>query len=224
MWCIGKLNASYIARMEDILDLYAKPADEKYPLVNFDEAGKQLVEEVNEPKSPAPGKIAKEDYEYKRGGMANIFMFFDRHRGWRKTKVTHSKKACDFAECMRELVDKDYPDANKIRVVLDNFGTHSEASLYKAFPASEARRVLRRLEFHYTPKHASWLNMAEIEIGNMNKECLDRRIADVATLTRELEHWQMERNNEKASINWMFGVEKARKKLSRAYKGLTFQN
>lgn len=210
--------------MEHILDLYAEAADDKRPIVNFDEAGKQLVAQVKAPKLAAPGKIAKEDYEYERAGMANIFMFFDRHRKWRKVKVTQSKKARDFAECMRDLVDKDYPHAETIRVVLDNFATHSEASLYKAFPASEARRVLRRLEFHYTPKHASWLNMAEIEIGSMNQQCLDRRISDKTTLITELEQWQMKRNEEKASINWMFDVDKARKKLSRAYGKLTFQN
>ncbi len=166
MWCIGKLDAAYIARMEHILDLYAQPADIGCPIVNFDEAGKQLVEQINEPKLAKPGRVAKEDYEYQRAGVTNIFMFFDRHRGWRKTKVTPTKTAIDFAECMRDLVDTDYPDAKVVRVVLDNFGTHNEAALYKAFPAPEARRILQRLEFHFTPKHASWLNMAEIEIGN----------------------------------------------------------
>lgn len=224
MWCISELDATYIARMEHILDLYAEPADDNRPLINFDEAGKQLVAQVKEPKLASPGKSAKEDYEYERAGMANIFMFFDRHRGWRRAKVTDSKKAVDFAECMRELVDEDYPHAETVRIVLDNFSTHSEASLYKAFPAPEARRILRRLEFHYTPKHASWLNMAEIEIGNMNQQCLDRRIANRTTLIEELEQWQIKRNEESASINWMFDVDKAREKLSRAYGKLTGQN
>jgi len=224
MWCIGKLDATYIARMEHILDLYAEPADEKRPVVNFDEAGKQLVGHINEPRPAKPGQTAKEDYEYERAGMANIFMIFDRHRGWRKTKVTDSKKSIDFAECMRELVDLDYPDADVVRVILDNLGTHNEGSLYKAFPPEEARRILRRLEFHYTPKHASWLNMAEIEIGNMNQQCLDRRISNKDILIEELEYWQKDRNAKKASIKWMFDVDKARQKLERAYGKLNSQN
>ena len=224
MWCIGKLDAAYIARMEHILDLYAEAPDPKRPVINFDEAGKQLVEHINEPIPIKPGKVAKDDYEYQRAGMANIFMFFDRHRGWRKAKATERKTAVDFAECMRELVDHDYPEANVVRVVLDNFGTHHEASLYKAFPPEEARRILRRLEFHYTPKHASWLNMAEIEIGNMNQQCLDRRIASKELLIEELRHWENQRNEEKASINWMFNVKTAREKLDKAYAKLICQN
>lgn len=224
MWCIGKLDAAYIARMEHVLDLYAEPADPKRPVINFDEAGKQLVDHVNEPIAMKPGKVAKDDYEYQRAGMANIFMFFDRHRGWRKAKVTERKTAVDFAECMRELVDKHYPDADVIRVVLDNLVTHHEASLYKTFPAEEARRILRRLEFHYTPKHASWLNMAEIEIGNMNQQCLDRRIPNKELLIDELAHWENQRNVEKASIKWMFNVDTAREKLNKAYAKLNCQN
>ena len=224
MWCIGKLDAAYIARMEHVLDLYAELADPKRPVINFDEAGKQLVEEVNEPKLAKPGVVAKEDYEYQRAGVTNIFMFFDRHRGWRKTKVTDRKTSIDFAECMRELVDEDYPDADVVRVVLDNFSTHSEASLYKTFTAHEARRILRRLEFHFTPKHASWLNMAEIEIGNMKQQCLDRRIPNKEILIKELNSWQAQRNNEKASINWMFNVDTARQKLDRAYSSLICHN
>jgi transposase len=224
MWCIANLDAAYIARMEHILDLYAQAKDEQRPIVNFDEAAKQLVEQVNEPKLAKPSHVAKEDYEYQRAGMANIFMLFDRHRGWRKTKVTTQKTAVDFAQCMQELVDNDYPDAKVVRVVLDNFSTHSEASLYKAFPAKEARRILQRLEFHFTPKHASWLNMAEIEIGNMNQQCLDRRIPNQNVLIEELEHWQIQRNKEKASIQWMFDVDKARVKLNRSYQNLIGQN
>lgn len=224
MWCIGKLDAAYIARMEDVLDLYAEPADSRRPVVNFDEAGKQLVKDVNEPKLMKPGTPAREDYEYERAGVTNIFMFFDRHRGWRKAKVTEQKTARDFAECMRELVDEHYPDADIIRVVLDNFSTHHEASLYKTFPPAEARRILRRLEFHYTPKHASWLNMAEIEIGVMNRQCLDRRIPDKETLALQLQHWENQRNQTNASIQWMFNVNDARQKFDRAYASLTCQN
>ena len=171
-----------------------------------------------------PGSVTKEDYEYQRAGMMNIFMHFDRHRGWRKVKVTTNKKAVDFAECMRDLVDIDYPKTDLVRVVLDNLSTHSAASLYKTFEAPEARRILRRLEFHYTPKHASWLNMAEIEIGNMNQQCLDRRIANQKILIEELQQWQQQRNLQKASINWMFDIDKARDKLGRAYDKLIGQN
>lgn len=224
MWCIGKLDASYIARMEHILDLYAEPSDPARPVVNFDEAGKQLVDHVNQPKLMRPGQVAKEDYEYQRVGIANIFMFFDRHKGWRRTKVTEQKTALEFAECMRELADIDYPDAEVVRVVLDNLSTHSEASLYKAFPAEEARRILRRLEFHYTPKHASWLNMAEIEIGNMNQQCLDRRIPSKEFLITELSHWEKQRNADNATIQWMFNVNTARQKLHKAYEKLIVQN
>jgi len=224
MWCIAKLDAAYIARMEHILDLYAEQHDPKQPIVNFDEAGKQLVSQVNKPKPMKPGQVEKEDYEYQREGIMNIYMCFDRHRGWRKAKVTQHKTALDFAQCMRDLVDIDYPDADKVRVVLDNFGTHTEASLYKAFRPEEARRILRRLEFHYTPKHASWLNMAEIEIGNMNQQCLERRIPSKEILIDELASWEKDRNNSKVSINWMFNVEKAREKLDKAYAKLTCQN
>lgn len=224
MWCIGGLDAAYIARMESVLDLYGEPADPKRPVVNFDETGKQLVRDVNAPKLMKPGCPAREDYEYERAGVTNIFMFFDRHRGWRKAKVTEQKKAGDFARCMQELVDEHYPGADIIRVVLDNFATHHEASLYKTFPPEEARRILKRLEFHYTPKHASWLNMAEIEIGVMNQQCLDRRIPDKEMLVQELQCWETRRNQQKASIQWMFNVDAARQKFDRAYAKLTCQN
>ena len=224
MWCVGKLDTEYIARMENVLDLYAQEADPLRPVVNFDEAGKQLVKDVSAPSLAKPGQAAREDYEYERAGMMNIYMHFDRHNGWRKAVVTENKTALDFAECMRELVDKDYPDAEVIRVVLDNFSTHSVASLYKAFAPAEALRIAKRLEFHFTPKHASWLNMAEIEIGNMNRQCLDRRISDKSTLVEELAHWQSRRNQRKETIHWMFNVDQARNKFNNAYSKLTGQN
>lgn len=220
MWCIGKMTAEYIAKMEHILDLYAEPANARCPIINFDEAGKQLVSDISEPISVKPGSPMKQDYEYQREGMANIYIFFDRHRGWRHAKVTEHKKAVDFAHCMKELVDIHYPNAEKIRVVLDNLNTHCAGSLYKAFSPNEARRIMKRIEFHYTPKHASWLNMAEIEISVMNKQCLDRRIGNIKALQSELSAWEQQRNSEKASIDWMFDVTKARTKLHRAYDGL----
>ena len=224
MWCLGQMDAAYIAQMEHILDLYAEPPCTERPLVNVDEAGKQLVGEVNAGKPMSPGQVSKVDYEYERKGVANIYLCFDRHRGWRHAKVTDTKKATDFAGLMRELVDVHYPDAERIRVVLDNLNTHQPASLYRAFPAPEARRLLRKLEFHYTPKHASWLNMVEIEIGNMNRQCLDRRLDSMYLLESELAAWETRRNRERASINWMFDVDKARTKLHRAYDKLTGQN
>jgi transposase len=220
MWCIPKLNADFVAQMEHILDLYAEPPNPAKPVVNFDEALKQLVADTRKAKPMKPGQTAKQDYEYRRVGTANIFLFFDRHRGWRKAKATESKGNIDFAECMRELVDVHYPKAEVVRLVLDNLSTHRPAALYKAFPPEEARRILRRVEFHYTPKHASWLNMVEIEIGTMNEQCLDRRIPNWATLVQELAAWEKRRNEEHASVKWMFNIDKARSKLTRAYQGL----
>ncbi|MCN4144029.1 MAG: transposase [Thiohalomonas sp.] len=210
--------------MEHVLDIYAEAPDSKRPVINFDEAMKQLVSDVNELLPVKPGQQAKVDYEYKRAGMANIFMFFNRHRGWHKGKVTQYKKSSDFAECMRDLVDIDHPDADVVRVVMDDYCTHRPASLYKAFPPEEARRILRRLEFNYRPKHASWLNILEIGIGNMNQQCLNRRMEDRAFLISELAAWESQQNQKKATINWMFNVDGARSKLTRAYDKLIGQN
>ena len=165
MWCIPKVDAEYVARMEDVLDLYAEQPDPKRPVVCFDESPTQLIGEARQPISAAPGRLERFDYEYRRNGVVNLFVFLDAHRAWRRVKVTGHRTADDFALCMRELVDVDFPEAERIRVVLDNLSTHTAAALYAAFPPAEARRVLRRLDFHYTPKHASWLNMVEIEIG-----------------------------------------------------------
>ena len=224
MWCLSSMNAEYVAQMESVLDIYAEPANDKQPIVNFDEAMKQLVSETKVPIAMKPGQPEKIDYEYKREGMANIYLFFDRHKGWRKAKVTESKKSVDFAHCMKELVDEHYPNADKIRVVMDNYGTHKAASLYKAFTAPEARRLLKKLEFNYTPKHASWLNMVEIEIGNMNQQCLNRRMGNRDFLISELAAWESRRNEKNATIRWMFDVDSARTKLNRAYEKLTCQN
>src|SRR6185503_14610383 len=173
--------------------------------------------EVREPIPAKPGQLKRYDYEYKRNGTANLFIFLDVHRPWRKAKVTKSRTAVDFATCMRELVDVHFPKAECIRVVLDNLSTHSAGALYQAFPAPEARRVLRRLEFHYVPKHASWLNMVEIEIGVLRGQCLDRRIGTYERLTSEVDAWERRRNASRAQIKWMFTTEKARDKMGRAY-------
>ena len=217
MWCIPKVDAEFVARMEDVLDLYAEDPDEKHPVVCFDETPRQLIGEARVPVAAKPGQPARVDYEYVRNGTANVFVFLDAHRPWRHAKVTDHRAARDFAECMRDLVDRHYPDAERIRVVLDNLSTHTPAALYERFDPEEARRISRRLEFHYTPKHASWLNMVEIEIGVMVAQCLDRRISDKKTLTSEITAWQRRRNREKARIKWLFTVQRAREKLGRAY-------
>ena len=217
MWCIPKIDGEYVARMEDVLDLYAEAPDPTRPVVCFDESPVQLIGEVRQPIPAAPGQLERYDYEYKRNGTANLFVCLDAHRPWRKVKVTERRTAEDFAICMRELTDVDFPEAERIRVVLDNLSTHTPGALYEAFPACEARRVLQRLEFHYTPKHASWLNMVEIEISVMSSQCLDRRINSRERLAFELDAWQRKRNASRARINWMFSTEKARAKMARAY-------
>ncbi|HZD90141.1 MAG TPA: IS630 family transposase, partial [Pseudolabrys sp.] len=217
MWCIPQIDADYVARMEDVLDLYAETPDPKRPVVCFDESPIQLIGEVRQPIPAAPGKIERYDCEYRRKGTANLFVFLDAHRSWRKVKVTERRAAGDFAACMRDLVDIHYPRAERIRLVLDNLSTHSAAALYQAFPADEARRVLRKLEFHFVPKHASWLNMVEIEIGVLARQCLDRRIDSFARLGAETAAWEKRRNADHARVKWMFTTEKARAKMARAY-------
>jgi len=217
MWCIPQVDAEYVARMEDVLDLYAEAPDPKRPVVCFDESPTQLIGEVRQPIPAEPGQIERYDCEYKRNGTANLFVVLDAHRSWRKVKVTDSRAAVDFAACMRELADVDFPDAERIRVVLDNLSTHTAGALYQAFPACEARRVLQRLEFHYVPKHASWLNMVEIEIGVLRSQCLDRRIDNRECLASEIAAWERQRNASGALIRWMFTAEKARTKMGRAY-------
>lgn len=217
MWCIPQVDADYVARMEDVLDLYAEAPDPKRPVVCFDESPIQLIGEVRQPIPAEPGQIERFDCEYRRNGIANLFVFLDVNRPWRKVKVTERRAAEDFAACMRELTDVHYPRAERIRVVLDNLSTHSAGALYQAFPADEARRVLRRLEFHYVPKHASWLNMVEIEISVLASQCLDRRIDSYTRLVAEIAAWEKRRNAERARVKWMFTTEKARAKLGRAY-------
>jgi transposase len=217
MWCIPKVDGEYVARMEDVLDLYAEAPDPKRPVVCFDESPTQLIGEVREPIPAKPGQLERYDCEYRRNGTVNLFVFLDAHRPWRKVKVTDRRANQDFAHCMRDLVDLHYSAATVIRVVLDNLSTHSAGALYDAFPAPEARRILKRLEFHHTPKHASWLNMVEIEIGVLRGQCLDRRIDDKDLLIREIEAWERRRNAESARINWMFTTDKAREKLRKAY-------
>jgi transposase len=217
MWCIPQVDADYVARMEDVLDLYAEEPNPKRPVVCFDESPTQLIGEMRQPIPAAPGQLERFDCEYKRNGTANLFIFLDVHRPWRKVKVTERRSAEDYAHCMREVVDVHCPDAERIRVVQDNLSTHSAGALYQAFPPAEARRILRRLEFHYTPKHASWLNMVEIEIGVLRGQCLDRRIDSKEQLEAEIAAWERQRNASGARIKWMFTTDKARAKMGRAY-------
>ena len=215
--CIRELDAEFIFRMEDVLDLYAEKWNPKQPVVCFDETPIQLIGESRVPLPTKPRQVARIDYEYRRNGTANLFVFVDAHRPWRHVKVTDQRTNIDFAECMRELVDVHYPNADRIRVVLDNLCTHNAKNLYEAYEPEEARRILRRLEFHYTPKHASWLNMVEIEISVLASQCLDRRIPDRRTLEREVTAWQKRRDASGERLKWMFTVSAARAKLGKRY-------
>ncbi len=203
--------------MEDVLDLYAEPYDPQRPVVCFDEKPVQLVEETRAPRPVAPGQPARYDYEYRRKGTANIFLTVEPLAGRRQVTVSRQRTMLDFAAEMKRLVDVQYPGAQRIRVVLDNLNTHKPASRYEAYPAEEARCLLRRLDFHYTPKHASWLNMAEIEIGVLSGQCLNRWIPDTQTLDRETAAWEAGRNAARATISWRFTVHDARSKLDHLY-------
>jgi hypothetical protein len=217
MWCIPQVDGAYVARMEDVLDLYAEEADPKRPVVCFDESPTQLIGEVRLPILAAPKQPERYDCEYRRNGTANLFVFLDAHKCWRHVKVTDQRTARDFAYCMRDLADTHYPDADSIRVVIDNLSTHTYGALYETFPAPEAHRILQRIEFHYTPKHASWLNMVEIEIGVLRGQCLDRRIGERGRLVSEIAAWERQRNTSGARIEWKFTTQTARQKLARAY-------
>ena len=216
--------------MEDVLDLYEESYDPARPKVCFDETNKQLIEEKRLPLPTQPGQPACYDYEYKRNGVRNLFMFCEPQRGWRHIEVTLRRTMQDFAKQMQWLVDVAYPDAEVVRVVLDNLNTHRPASLYETFPPAEARRILKKLEFHYTPKHASWLNeleggshlnMAEIELSVLSRQCLDRRVEDERTLKHELAAYAQRRNHARATIDWRFTSQEARLKLQRLYPSLT---
>jgi hypothetical protein len=203
--------------MEDVLDLYAEPYDPKRPTVNFDETSKQLIGESRQPLPARPGHPARYDYEYKRNGTRNLFLFCEPQAGWRHVEVTGQRTMEDFAHQMKWLVDERYPKADVIRVVLDNLNIHKVASLYETFSPAEAHRLRQKLEFHYTPKHGSWLNMAEIELSVLARQCLHRRIATEATLKRELAAVEAARNAARATIDWQFTTAQARLKLQHLY-------
>jgi len=203
--------------MEDVLEVYHRPYDPQRPVVCFDEASKQLLKETRTPMPAAPGRLATTDYEYERNGTANLFMMFEPLAGQRHVRVTERRTAVEYAYAVRELVDEQYADATKIVLVQDNLNTHKPASLYEAFPPDEARRILERLEIHYTPKHGSWLNMAETELGILSRQCLDRRIEDRPVLTNDVAAWETARNSAEGKVHWQFTTAKARTKLWRLY-------
>ena len=203
--------------MEDVLDLYARPYDPRRPQVCFDEHMVQLIAEKRHPLPPKPGRPERFDYEYQRMGTRNLFLFFQPLAGWRHVRVTEQRTKIDFAHCMLYLVDELFPKVDCIVVVLDNLNTHTPAALYEAFEPAEAKRILDRLEFHYTPKHGSWLNMVEIEIGVLSEQCLDRRIPDADTLQSEIAAWEVSRNDQRATVDWQFTTAHAREKLKRLY-------
>jgi len=213
-------NAAFVAAMEDILEVYQRPYDRQRPLVCLDESSKQLVAETRVPIAAKPGQPGRHDYEYRRNGTANLFMMFAPLEGWRHVKVTDRHTAVDYAQVLKELSDTHFPGSAKIVLVQDNLNTHKPASLYEAFPPTEARRLVERFEWHYTPKHGSWLDMAESELSVLSSQCLDRRIPDQRVLKDEVAAWEADRNSKHAKANWQFTTADARVKLRRLYPAL----
>ncbi|MCG6136814.1 MAG: IS630 family transposase [Nostoc sp. LLA-1] len=222
-WVIPpEASAEFVCQMEDILQLSTRPYDPDYPLICFDESSKQLICEVRKPLPPEPGQVERYDYEYQREGVCNLFMMFEPLVGWRHVEVTDQRTQIDYAQQIKYLVDECYPHAQKIQLAQDNLNTHVRASLYKAFLPNEARRILDKIEFHYTPKHGSWLNMAEIELSVLNRQCLDRRMAEKEVLKQEIAAWEKRRNELSSTVDWQFTTEDARIKLKRLYPSINF--
>jgi hypothetical protein len=218
MWCIApEQDAEFVWAMENVLEVYHRPYDERYPVVCMDEKPRQLVEETRRPLRARPGCRERYDYEYRRNGTANIFLFCEPLRGWRRTDVTERRTRRDWAQQIQRLVDEDYPQALRITLVEDNLNTHSLASLYEAFEPAEARRLAEKMEVVLTPKHGSWLNMAEIELSAMEKQCLREHTPDQPTLRRQVNAWERGRNQRQAIIDWQFTTADARIKLRRLY-------
>jgi hypothetical protein len=213
-------NAAFVAGMEDILEVYQRSRDPTRPVVCFDEASKQLVAETRKPIAAKSGRIVRYDYEYERNGTANLFMMFAPLEGWRYVTVTDRHTALDYAQALKELSDTHFPEAKIIVLVQDNLNTHKPASFYEAFPPDEARRLVERFEWHYTPKHGSWLNMAESELGVLSSQCLGRRIQDKQKLIDEVVAWNVDRNKHHATADWQFKTTDARIKLKRLYHTL----
>ena len=206
--------------MEDTLDVYKRPYDETHPLICMDESSKQHIKDTRQPIPATPGTVARYDTEYERNGVSNVFMFFEPLQGKRHVEVTDQRTAVDWAHQIRDLVDVRYPHAERITLVMDNLNTHTGASLYKAFEPKEARRILEKLEIHYTPKHGSWLNMTEIELNILSRQCMDRRIPDQETLKKEISAWQEKRNAIACPMEWRFTTDDARIKLKKLYPTL----
>lgn len=206
--------------MEDVLEVYHRDYGDQEVLVCLDETSKQLVKETRQPGPVQPGKARTYDYEYQRNGVSNLFMLFAPLEGWRRVEVRERRTKADWAQVVRQLVDQDYPDKKRIVLVMDNLNTHHPAAFYDAFEPAEARRIAERLEIHYTPKHGSWLNMAEIELGVLARQCLDRRIPDQETLHRETQAWQSHRNQEAIRVDWRFTTQDARIKLKSLYPSI----
>jgi len=211
------VSAEYVWRMEDVLEQYAAPDAPRRPLVCFDELPYQLVSEVRAPVPAAPGHLERYDYEYRREGTCTLFVSFAPRRGWRHVEVTEHRTAVDFAAQMKWLVDEAFPEAEVIRVVMDNLSTHTPAALYEAYAPEEARRIVEKLEIHYTPKHGSWLNMVEIELGVLSRQCLERRLGAIEVVRQEVTPWEQQRNEIGATVNWRFQISDARVKLSHLY-------
>ena len=212
-----KANAEFVSHMEDVLEVYARPHDPNVPLVCLDETSKQLVREVRAPQAAAPGRPACEDYEYERNGVAALFMLVAPLEGWRQVEPRERRTRLDYAHCLRELAEVHFPHAQRIVLVQDNLNTHSPASLYEAFPPAQARALTERFEWHFTPKHGSWLNVAEIELQVLGRQCLDRRIPELDLLQREVATWSAARNRTGADIDWRFTTADARIKLRKLY-------
>jgi len=206
--------------MEDVLDVYKRPYNPKRPMVCLDETSKQLISETRIPVTASPGQPARYDYEYKRNGVANLFMIFEPLIGKRRVKVTERRTKIDWAYCVREMVDQIYPDAEQIVLVMDNLNTHNKSSLYEAFEPAEAKRIADKLEIHYTPKHGSWLDMAEIELGILSRQCLSRRIENMEQLEKEALAWGKNRNAKKEKVDWQFTTADARIKLKKLYRSI----
>jgi hypothetical protein len=217
MWCIAEMTPEFRGRMYDVLDLYAEPYDPRRPLVGLDEKPKQLLEDSRAPIPMGPGHSAKHDYEYIRRGNANIFMAVEFKAGKRTTRVTSRRTKRDFAKFIKHIVDRVYPDVERIRLVVDNLNTHNASALFETYAPEEAKRILDRIEFHYTPFHASWLNVAEIEIGVMDAECTRGRIPNREMLRKEVSAWTNRRNRERKKIEWRFTRQRADEKLSKYY-------
>lgn len=213
-------NAGFVAAMEDVLEVYQRPRDADRPVVCLDETTKQLIKETRAPIQARPGQPARYDYEYERNGTANLFMLFAPLEGWRHVEVTDRHTALDYAQILKALSDEHFPTARKIVLVQDNLNTHKPASLYQAFPPAEARRLAERFEWHFTPRHGSWLDMAESELSVLSSQCLDRRIPDKPTLIEEVAAWEKDRNTRNAKADWQFTTADARIKLKRLYPAL----